>query len=432
MELEALGGKRTDGPSGPDGMRDATELHTLADPRPGVAVIANSVAPYRVHLQRRIARELSDIRLWTLFTHEQSNSPWPFDPPHDIGPVSFGKGQSSQGQGAPRHALREWRKGGRIIDWLRENRISAVVMLGYNDPGRLRIIRWCNRHGVPCFLSGDSNVKGDRASGLSAWLKRAIVGRIVRSCWGAMPFGTLGRAYFEKYGAQPDRIFLFPCEPDYELIERLRDDEIDGVRKRFGLSPSRRRMVFSGRLTQVKRPELLIDAFAAIAGERPAWDLLVIGGGPLAEDLIARLPERARSRVTFTGFLDDPATIAALYRTSDVLVLPSDYEPWGLVVNEAAAAGLAIVCSDVVGAAAELVREGVNGRLFPRGDGAALAQCLRDVTSEGRIDAMKSRSRRLLEDWRRRGDPVDGLRRALAACGVLPTAAVPEPRVACS
>jgi glycosyltransferase involved in cell wall biosynthesis len=66
-----------------------------------------------------------------------------------------------------------------------------------------------------------------------------------------------------------------------------------------------------------------------------------------------------------------------------VLALPSDYEPWALVINEAAAAGLPSVSSDVVGATAELVRNGVNGRLFPVGSRRGAERCLRDVTRPG-------------------------------------------------
>jgi glycosyltransferase involved in cell wall biosynthesis len=396
---------------------------TAAEDRPSVAIVANSIAPYRVHLHRRIARELPAIRLWTVFTHEESSSPWAFAPPPEIGPVRFGEGESCAAQTDARNALHEWRKGGRVIRWLEENRIAAVVMLGYNDPGRLRIIRWCSRRGVPCFLSGDSNVKGDRARGPKRLLKRAVVGRIVRSCFGVMPFGSLGRAYFERYGADPDRIFPFPYEPDEVRIGRLPRPEIERVRRRFGLSASRRRLVFSGRLVPIKRPDLLVDAFLAVARERAEWDLLVVGGGPLHGGLRARLPAELRERVFFTGFVDDPSTVGALYRLADVLVLPSDDEPWALVVSEAAAAGLAIVSSDVVGAAAELVRDGVNGRSFPAGDERALVECLLDVTSPVRTDAMKAASARVLEEWRRRDDPVDGLRRALEACGVLPALA---------
>jgi len=99
-----------------------------------------------------------------------------------------------------------------------------------------------------------------------------------------------------------------------------------------------------------------------------------------------------------------------------VLVLPSDYEPWALVVVEAAAAGMALICSDVVGAAAELVKEGVNGFTFPVGDVGAMTQRLREVTAPQRIDQMKERSKEVLGEWRRKADPVEGLRRAVEFC----------------
>src|SRR5206468_849571 len=105
--------------------------------------------------------------------------------------------------------------------------------------------------------------------------------------------------------------------------------------------------------------------------------------------------------------------LTAIYKLSDVLVLPSDYEPWAVVINEAAAAGLAIVCTDVVGAAAELVRNSLNGYTFPPGELEAFTKRLRQSAPEERIEQLKAASAGVLSDWRRRADPVDGLRAAL-------------------
>jgi glycosyltransferase involved in cell wall biosynthesis len=102
-----------------------------------------------------------------------------------------------------------------------------------------------------------------------------------------------------------------------------------------------------------------------------------------------------------------------------VLVLPSDYEPWALVINEAAAAGLAIISSSVVGAAAEILRDGVNGRSFAPGDKDALAVAMLEVTDQSTLLKMKSASPGMLADWRRRGDPVQGLREALLSVDIL-------------
>src|SRR5262245_60961565 len=133
------------------------QLHRITpegavDDRPAVALVANSLPPYRLHLQRRIAREIPEIRLWTVFTHEESNSRWAFEPPPEIGPISFGRGEHCEGQASPRNALHEWRKGERITRWLDEQQTAAVVVCGYNDPARIRIIRWCKSRSVPCLL----------------------------------------------------------------------------------------------------------------------------------------------------------------------------------------------------------------------------------------------------------------------------------------
>jgi glycosyltransferase involved in cell wall biosynthesis len=386
--------------------------------KPAIAIISNSHTPYRLHLHQRIAREIPQIRLWSLYTHEISSAPWQFSGGQDIGAVFFGKGERSDRQDDPRHALREWKRGGKIIQWMREQSIRFVLMLGYNDPGRLRILRWCRRSGTPCWLFGDSNILADRISGPKAVVKKLIVGNVVRGCTGVFSCGRLGKEYFVKYGADPNRCQYFPYEPDYDLITNLDSARIAEIRQRFELDPGRRRIVYSGRLVPVKLCDLLIDAFAAIAAQRPQWDLVMVGDGELREKLKAQAPAELADRIRWTGFMDDQAAISAIYRLSDVLVLPSDYEPWALVVNEACAAGMAVVASNVVGAAAELVRDGVNGRIFAAGDGAALAQCLLDVTDPAKIDAYKAASAPVLADWRRVGDPVQGLRNALAASGV--------------
>jgi glycosyltransferase involved in cell wall biosynthesis len=286
-------------------------------------------------------------------------------------------------------------------------------MMGYNDAGRLRMIRWCRRQGLPCFLFGDSNIHGDLVTGIKARLKKIVVNWVVRSCSGILACGSLGKAYFIKYGARADRIFYFPYEPDYELIENLPDERLALVRDRFKLDPARRRLVYSGRLIGVKRVDLLMDAFIAIALRRPEWDLVIIGDGSMKLELLAKIPADLLSRVIWAGFVDDQSVVSAVYRLSDVLVLPSDYEPWALVINEAVAAGLAIVCSSVVGAAAELLRDRINGRSFTAGDLSALTAAMLEVTDIQTLERMKAASPMVLADWRKRGDPVEGLRQAM-------------------
>jgi glycosyltransferase involved in cell wall biosynthesis len=392
---------------------------------PAVAIVVNSLPPYRLHLHRRIAREMGgEIVMQTICTHEVDYA-HAYAPTADINAISFGPGHPFTRQLKLRYVPSEWLKGGRIIRWFKRNGVKAVVLLGYNDAGRIRILRWCHRHGVPCLLFGDSNILGDTATGVRAGIKRIVVKRIVRWASGLLVCGRLGRQYWAKYGAEAIRMFDWPYEPDYELIQNLPMKKIEEVREYFSLPANRRRIVFSGRFVEIKQPQLLVDAFIAIARQRPEWDLVVVGAEP--QDLLhlgrmplkERVPTELKDRVIFTGFLEEQWMVNAIYRASDVLCIPSVYEPWALVVNEAAAAGMAIVSSEVVGAAAELVRDGVNGKVVPVRDVEALTKALLDITAPDRIDAMRAGSAMVLADWRQRADPINGLRKALKFAGVI-------------
>lgn len=395
-----------------------------ADPqRPRVALIMVVATPYWLHLHRRIDREIPEIELHCLYTHDIPDQPWALDGAADIRPVRFGAGERAEGKAIFGSAKREYARAGRIIRWLKENNARFVVLYGYNDAGRIRILRWCKRVGIPCFIAADSNIKDDHARGVKAILKKILVGSAVRSATGGMPFGTAGKNYFVKYGAKPNNVYLVPGEPDYTIIDAVTDSAVAAVAQRFGLQmdePRRRRLVFCGRLVHVKGIDTLVDAFCQIATSRTDWDLVVVGDGALKTELQQRVPATLKDRVIWTGFVGDPSTIAALYKACDVLVLPSRFEPWGLVVNEALAAGAALVASDIVGAADDLLRPGVNGLSFPAGDTSALAAALMDVTDPSKIDAYKAGSARVIADWRRTADPVQGLRAALVATGILP------------
>ncbi|MBL0869957.1 MAG: glycosyltransferase, partial [Phycisphaerales bacterium] len=390
------------------------------DVRPNIVIVTNVETPYRVALHRRIVREIPEVRLSTLYTHGKPDQPWTTPLAQEINPVAFGEGESVEGAVTPARVLGDWKKGGRIIDWLIKNRVRAVFLSGYNDVGRLRIFRWCSTNRIPVFLVADSNIYGDRASGLRKLAKQFVVGEVIKRCVAVLPFGSAGARYFYRYGADATKVIYCPYEPDYEMIETMGAEEVSRVHAELGLAAGRRRFVYCGRLQPVKRPDLAVSAFVKVAEKLPGWDLVVIGDGPLMPDCRALVPEGLKGRVKFVGFMGDQRKITAVYKGSDVLVVPSDSDAWGLVVNEAACAGMAIISSDVVGAVPELVEAGVNGAVFSRRDEAGLIRAMTVVaTDEARLERMKAASREVLANWRRRGDPIIGMRIALCRAGIL-------------
>ncbi|MGL4514798.1 MAG: glycosyltransferase family 4 protein [Lacipirellulaceae bacterium] len=401
---------------------------TPADPHHGgapskapgrLAVVCHQLPPYRLHLHRRLAAELREAPLLTIATHLDKERRWgPADVEDiDVRDVSHGDRVASLYSLA--RQLREWRRGSEVIDLLRRENVAAVICNGYDDLGRLRVLWWCWRRGVVSFVWSDSNVNDEWGKSLVKRVaKQALLRPIGWFVSGWMVCGSLGEAYWERFGGTPERTYYVPYEPDYSLVEGITAEECAATAERYRLAPDRRRLIYSGRFVPEKRIDLLLDAFAQLAVERPNWDLVIAGDGELRDVLAARVPAALRSRVVWTGFLGDQAEVSRLYRVCDALVLPSEREPWALVVNEGAAAGLAMVVSHVVGAGAELVRDGVNGRRFTSGSSEELLAALREVTDGVNIDRYKLATRGVLADWRERADPVNGVRRALRDNGV--------------
>jgi glycosyltransferase involved in cell wall biosynthesis len=124
-----------------------------------------------------------------------------------------------------------------------------------------------------------------------------------------------------------------------------------------------------------------------------------VGTGALEEMLKARVAEQAIPDVVFPGFVNQ-SELPSVYAASDVFVLPSENEPWGLVVNEAMCAGLPIVLSEEIGCADDLVRDGVNGATFAAGDVAGLADALRPIlTDADRRSAYGQASLARIQQW---------------------------------
>ena len=387
--------------------------------RPALAMVCNTLTPYRVHLHERLAHEIPELELLTLVTHGDADFRWQQQLPPEIHVTHFAKrGEPAHGGmlGAP---WTDWTKGKDLVSFLAARNVAAAVLTGYGYPSHLRLIKDLADRGVPFFLRNDANIKVDALrSSWRRWVKGQFFRWVNRRAAGVMPMGTYGEEYFARYGVPREKMYRVPYTPDYDWFAERDAAGIDQFSRKFGLAPGRRRILYSGRLHPVKRVDLAIDAFVRLAPQRPEWDLLIAGTGPVEADLRRRVPPELVSRVVWTGFLESH-DLRSAYHACDVLVLPSVREPWAVVVQEAMAAGLAVIASDVVGAARDLVEDGRSGRIFASGVIESLEVALADVTDPARIDAYKEASRARLSTWRGEVDAVREIRRALIEAGAL-------------
>jgi glycosyltransferase involved in cell wall biosynthesis len=148
------------------------------------------------------------------------------------------------------------------------------------------------------------------------------------------------------------------------------------MRDSWGIPESAPVALFCAKLQAWKSPQDVLEAFARASVDNSF--LVYAGDGPLRGTLERRAVELGvADRVRFLGFVNQ-SQLPSVYSAADLFVLPSEYEPFGLVVNEAMLCGCPVAVSDRVGAKYDLVREGENGYIFPAGSVEALADIFRD------------------------------------------------------
>ena len=140
-----------------------------------------------------------------------------------------------------------------------------------------------------------------------------------------------------------------------------------------------------GRLTEEKGFDLLLHAFARVAPRHPDWRLMIVGKGPLREQLEAQARMLGLDgKVTFTGELVDPF---AAFRAADLFVFSSRFEGFGNALVEALACGLPAISFDCVAGPSEIIRDGEDGIIVPRDDVAALAKAIDRLMSDPELRA---------------------------------------------
>jgi glycosyltransferase involved in cell wall biosynthesis len=197
--------------------------------------------------------------------------------------------------------------------------------------------------------------------------------------------GTRNRDYYRAFGVPDEKFFWAPYGVDndwFSLSEPARGLARDRVRRQLDVSDASVVFASSAKLIARKRPFDLVDAVATVRRRGIDARALFIGDGEERAAIEAHARRAGIAEFTrIAGFVNQ-AELPAWYAAADALVLPSDSrETWGLVVNEAMAAGLPVVVSEAAGCSVDLVRDGENGFTYPCGDVSALAERLFSIAS---------------------------------------------------
>ncbi|MCY1505394.1 D-inositol-3-phosphate glycosyltransferase [compost metagenome] len=272
---------------------------------------------------------------------------------------------------------------------------AVILLYGWAYKSHLQVIRYFHKK-IPVWLRGDSNLL-DVKAGLKRRLRALALRWVFSYLDKALYVGTANKAYFKEYGLKENQLIFMPHAIDNKRFDHVNSKESQVLRVELGLNDHDLLLTFAGKLENKKSPLLLLEAFMAL--NLPNTHLLFVGNGHL-ENL---LKEKADFS-PFVHFLDfqNQRNMPVIYHMSDLFCLPSKGpgETWGLAVNEAMAAQKAILVSNKVGCAADLIRNGVNGYVFEAENKHDLMEKLSLLLEDHEsLKEMGKESARIIKDW---------------------------------
>jgi glycosyltransferase involved in cell wall biosynthesis len=159
------------------------------------------------------------------------------------------------------------------------------------------------------------------------------------------------------------------------------------------------RFLFCGQIIARKGVDVLLRAFDAIVQKGYPARLVLVGRRAELDQMLSGFSSGTRQRISYEGFFD-PKRLSEIYSQVHVFVLPSRYDGWGVVVNQALGAGLPIICTDEVGAGYDLLRPGMNGYRVRTGDAEELGRSMEElIQNRERMSEFGAASRKLAEEF---------------------------------
>lgn len=304
-----------------------------------VCVVTNIATPYRIPVYELLAQR-PGIDLEVLyFADREPDRSWRL--PHSS--VSAETLRSWVLTVRGRHIHFTWG----VMRGLRARRPDVVITTGYN-PGHLAAFLYARLAGVAHVVQTDGSVESEKCL---TWLHRSLRRLIVRRSQSAVAASKSGMDLLVSYGAQAENVHISPLAVDNASFAA------GGAERNLDL-------LVVGRLVPIKNPGFAVEVAAAVSerlGRVVSLDF--VGDGDLEEDVRKAAQDLTQVQLTMSGF-QHGSDLAVKYASARVFLFPTLWDPWGLVVNEALAAGIPAIISPHAGAK-ELIEDGRSGYVRP-------------------------------------------------------------------
>jgi glycosyltransferase involved in cell wall biosynthesis len=285
-----------------------------------------------------------------------------------------------------------------VINRLQSGDYDAIIIHSYLYPSDWLAFWAAKREHIKVLFYGDMYPRHPLSIG-QRFVRSLLHKRMIHGADACLAIGSLARQVFlEEYGVPDSRIFLAPYTVDNTFfvseVDRQRSQK-DQIKAELGISPQDLVVLcVAGMVTKKRQPDL-VEALAKL--NRPC-QLILVGHGPLLEQ-VREVCRQLLPNTLLPGFVNQ-SELPRYYAIADIFVLPSHWEEFGLVVNEAMCARLPVITSDRVAAAFDLVREGENGFTFPAGNISALTEKMDYLLTNPDVRIrFGQRSFEIIQDW---------------------------------
>lgn len=258
-----------------------------------------------------------------------------------------------------------------IINFLKRHKFDYIICSNFTSPTGMLAIQYMRKHSINYYLECDGGF-AKNGEGVKEGIKRYFI----TGANGYFSTGVACDEYFIAYGADAEKIIRYPFtsvreeEIDINIPEKGRKDEL---REKLGMKEEKI-VLAVGQFIPRKGFDILLKAVSNLPEEVGVY---FVGGEPTEEYLLLQ-NENQLNNVHFVGY-KSKNILNEYYYASDIFVLPTREDIWGLVIEEAMAHGLPIISTSRCAAALELVKNDVNGYVVPVEDVDAISEKIIEV-----------------------------------------------------
>lgn len=280
-------------------------------------------------------------------------------------------------------------------------RYDVLWINGHDYAANLVAMAAAKLSGVKVFMRCETHLQLERPYA-KRMMRSILIGFLYGLCDRCLAIGTANVEFYRSIGIKTSKIALVPYAVDndrFTVNVETAAQHRHSLRQELGIQNADPIVLYASKFERHKHPDDLIKSAHKLFLEGRRFHILMVGTGEMETELRELVNSCKMDNVTFKGFVNQ-CELPGLYAGCDVFVLPSHYEPWGLVINEAMCAGLPIVATEEAGSVRDLVIDGVNGLTFKSGHTDDLADALRRLVSDSELrERMSTESRRIILNW---------------------------------